>query len=248
MSRPINEIIDKYHYAERILLDSGVELFFLKRKLRDYPPGYLERYADKARLLSRVFKNAWVTIPDYPDDYYPGFIPDNVERTLENIRRFIHVPGIEWLPVIQSRYHDRFSFLSSLVQVKGIIGDYGRVAIGTVCKSRDTRWIAYTVQATRAHFPSAMIHAFGATLSALPMFHGYVFSADSVSWRWALGWEHNGGVNLKKRGWLARKDEIYARLPAAWASTTRLQVARFLAFLERISEITEKEFVELVEW
>jgi len=248
MSKPAHEIINKYHYAELILLDAGVELFFLRKKLRDYPAGYLEHYADKARLLSKTFKNAWVTIPDYPDDYYPGYITDNVEKTIANIRRFITVPGVQWLPVIQSRFHDRFSFLSALAEVRSIIGDYERVAIGTVCKSRDSGWIAYTAQATRNYFPHSKIHAFGATLKALPKFHMYVYSADSVSWDWGRGWEWNGGVNLRKHGWLAKKDEIYAKLPATWAGTTRLQVARFIAFLQRVSEITGKNFAELVEW
>jgi len=244
MTRPAHEIINKYHYAEFILLDTGVDLFFFRKRLQDYPKGYLEHYADKARLLSRIFKNAWVTIPDYPDDYYPGHIRDNVEKTIANIRRFIGIPGVQWLPVVQSRFHDRFSFLSALAEVRSVIGDFPRVAIGTVCKSRDSRWIAYTAHATRNHFPHSKIHAFGATLKALPRFHMYVHSVDSNSWDFYRSWDDR----IAHRGWLAKKDEIYAKLPATWSSSTRLQVARFIAFLQRVGEITGKNFAEMAEW
>jgi len=244
MSKPIREIVDKYYYAEFILLDSGVDLFFNVRRLRDYPQGYLQRYADRARALSKLFKTAWVTIPDYPDDYYPGHISDNVEKTIENIRRFISISGVQWLPVIQSRYHDRFSYLSALDEVKRIIGDYERVAIGTVCKSRDSRWIAYTAQITRVHFPNAKIHAFGPTLKSLPKFHEYIYSADSNSWDYMRSLRER----FSRKGWLKRADEIYSRLPASWSATKRLEVSRLIAFLERVSQITGKEFVEMVEW
>ncbi|MCR6691559.1 MAG: hypothetical protein MRT15_04145, partial [archaeon YNP-LCB-003-016] len=174
---------------EHAILDSNVGLFFFHMKLSDYPPKFLERYVDAARSISEIFDGRiFITIPDYPADYYvdgrltPSAV-DNVERTLRNIERFIGIGGVNWLPVIQSKYMDTFSFIDSCNRLRGIVGgDYPQIAIGTICKCRNVKWITYCCKYARKIFPRSWIHAFGLTLKALPHVKRYIDSWDSTAW------------------------------------------------------------------
>jgi len=166
---------------EHAIMDSNVGLFFHHRGLPEYPHGFFWLYEHYAKWLSKRF-NLWVVTPDYPDDYNPGSLGDNVSRTLANIEKFMEVKGVEWLPVIQSRFMDTFSFIDSCWRVKELIGDHPRVAIGTVCKSRSLRWIVYCCKYARRVFPNAWIHAFGLTLGALPRVKKFIDSWDSMAW------------------------------------------------------------------
>jgi hypothetical protein len=173
---------------KQAIMDSNVGLFFYHRALEDYPSGFLDLYTAYAKKFTELFGDKlFATIPDLPADYFKDgkqtpSAKDNVERTLANIRRFIKIEGVNWLPVIQSRYLDTFSFIESCVRVKEIIGDYPRVAIGTVCKSRDLKWIIYCCRYARSFFPKQWIHAFGLTLNALPHVKQYIDSWDSMAW------------------------------------------------------------------
>jgi len=165
---------------EHAILDCGVETFRFN-DLRDYPPAFLKKWKHMAVQLTEIFGDKlWVTIPDYPDDITPNRFGDNVEKTLQNIKEFITIKGVNWLPVIQSKYLDKFSFLYSAHKLKEIIGDYPRVAIGTVCKTGNLDFIEYCCKAARKAFPTSHIHAFGLTLKALPKVHIYITSWDSL--------------------------------------------------------------------
>jgi len=166
---------------EHAILDCGVEAFKHNPKLPDYPKSFLEHWKWKAKQLTEIFgEKLWVTIPDYPDDYNPGQFGDNVVKTLRNIEAFISVDGVNWIPSIQSRYLNRFSFLESCKTVKELIGDYPRVAIGTVCKTNRINFIEYCCKVARSNFPNSHIHAFGLTLRALPKVAKTIASWDSL--------------------------------------------------------------------
>jgi hypothetical protein len=203
------------------ILDCGVELFKHNPNLRDYPRGFLERWKWTARQLTEVFGDRlWVTIPDYPDDYNPGQFGDNVEKTLRNIEEFIAVDGVNWLPVIQSRCLDRFSFLESCTRVRELIGSYPRVAVGTVCKTNRLGFIRYCCRVARRCFPKAHIHAFGLTLRALPAVAGVLNSFDSLSYSFPRGRGRSSCRSLAERrmffqAYLERVSQILRQPPVA---------------------------------
>ena len=179
------------------IIDSGV-MDFVRKNIRDYPSGFLKTWKHTARALSDVFgEKIWLVIPDYPDDYNPGQFGDNVAKTLENIKDFITVDGVNWLPVIQSRYLNRFSFLESAKQVKEIVGEYPRVAIGTVCKCNRLDFIIYCCKVARKIFPNSWVHAFGLTLKALPKVAHLIDSFDSMAWTFP---RESGGHSCKNMG------------------------------------------------
>jgi len=164
------------------ICDSGVHYFYANPSSRDYPNGYFERYCDLARGLVRSFGDKiWVTIPDYPDDYHPGQFGDNVQKTLANVSRFLGIKGIPWMPTIQANFNDVSSFQYCCEQLIGI-DSFERVAIGTVCKIRNLRFISKCCQMAREYFPSAWIHAFGPSLNAIPHIRFYIDSFDSTAW------------------------------------------------------------------
>jgi len=164
------------------IVDSGV-MIFVKKQVKDYPPWFMKNYAYKAKMLTEIFKDkVWVVIPDYPDDYNPGQFGDNVNKTIENIKRFITIEGVNWIPVLQCRYMNRLSFFEACERTREIIGDYPQVAIGTVCKCRKLDFIEYCCKVARKFFPNSWVHAFGLTLSALPRVCDIIDSFDSMAW------------------------------------------------------------------
>jgi hypothetical protein len=205
---------------EHAIMDSNVGLFFLHMGLHDYPNGFLGEYMHVARVLSEAFNGRiFVTIPDYPADYLVNGKPtpsavDNVERTLRNIERFIGIGGVNWLPVVQSRYMDTFSFIDSCNRLRGIVGgDYPQIAIGTVCKCRNVKWITYCCKYARKIFPRSWIHAFGLTLKALPHVKRFIDSWDSTAW-------------------------TFPRTPGRWSSKNRFEDEQyFKEYLSRVSQI-----------
>jgi len=195
---------------DHAIIDSGV-MIFVKASVKGYPPWFMKTYAYKAKVLTDIFKDkVWVTIPDYPDDYNPGQFGDNVSRTVESIERFITIEGVNWLPVLQSRYMNRFSFFEACERTKEVIGkDYPRIAIGTVCKCKKLDFIEYCCKVARKFFPNSWIHAFGLTLSALPRVCSIINSFDSMAW-------------------------TFPRRPGHSAKNKRELVQYFNAFLERV--------------
>jgi len=179
------------------IIDSGVSDFHNKN-VKDYPASFLRNWTWKARQLQEIWKDKiWFVIPDYPDDYNPGQFGDNVSKTLRNIEYFIsEAPDVNWLPVIQSRYLDKFSFLESCQKLRELVGNYPRVAIGTVCKTKDLSFITYCCKAARTHFPNSWIHAFGLTLSALPKVADLIDSFDSMAWTFP---RERGGHSCRNR-------------------------------------------------
>ena len=165
------------------IIDTGV-MDFQNPKTREYPKNFLKNWIKTARQLQRIFKGkTWIVIPDYPDDYHPGQFGDNVAKTLRNIKLFLNqAPDVNWLVSIQSRFLDRFSFFESCQRTREIVGDYPRIAIGTVCKCNKLDFIIYCCKVTRKIFPNSWVHAFGLTLKALPKVAHLIDSFDSMAW------------------------------------------------------------------
>ena len=220
------------------ILDSGVEIFKSNPNLKDYPKSVLWRYSQKAEIVSRLYPGkVWVTIPDYPDDLNPGQFGDNIEKTLRNIEEFISIDGVEWLPVIQSRYLDIFSFYESCQKLRDLIGDYPRIAIGTVCKTRKLSFIEKCCSIARKFFPNSWIHAFGLTLRALPKVKDYIDSFDSL-----VPGDCGGG---RKIWWWK-----YGVIPYGYFDKINKQnrpyikIKFFYSYLKRLTQIVELEGFE----
>ena len=218
---------------EHAILDVGVDTWFGSRGLSDYPPGFLKKWVKLAKDLTSVFGDRiWVVIPDYCDDLIPGLCGDNVSKTLRNVEEFITIDGVNWLPVIQSKFMNTFSFIESCHRLRDIVGDYPRVAIGTVCKSRKLSWIEYCCRYARKIFPNSWVHAFGLTLSALPRVKDVINSFDSMSWSY-----DSPSKTLKGNpSWQRRAAKYY---DGSWIKhhSEEWRRAYFKAFLERIEEI-----------
>lgn len=173
------------------IFDAGVEYFHKNPSARDYPPFFLHGVVAVA---SRLPSNCWVTIPDYPDDYHPG--QGSIEKTVANIKVCLKIKGVAWLPVVQSRNLDLLSLYEGLDATKKVIGNYPRVALGTVCKTNKKRYIVESCKAIRDWFPKSHIHAFGLTLTALPAINKIIDSWDSMAWTFPRG---KGGHSCKNQ-------------------------------------------------
>lgn len=202
---------------EHAIIDSGV-MIFVQRNIKEYPKSFMKPYGFWAKQFTEIYgKKVWTVIPDYPDDYNPGQFGDNIEKTLRNIKDFIAFEDVNWLPVIQSRYKNRFSYLHSCKKTKEIIGDYPQIAIGTVCKCNELSFIEYCAKATRKTFPKSWIHAFGLTLRALPKVKDYIDSFDSMAWTFprTLGHSAKNNKEMKQyfQAYLNRINEILTEEP-----------------------------------
>ena len=164
------------------IIDSGVS-DFIRAGVTDYPESFLNTWMKEAQWLQSYFGDKlWFVIPDYPDDHNPGQFGDNVQRTIDRIQEYLRLcPEVNWLPVIQSRYHDQFSFIESCEKLKSLGYNYKRLAIGTVCKSRSVDFIEFCCEIARGYFPTSWIHAFGLTLKALPKVSRLIDSFDSLA-------------------------------------------------------------------
>jgi len=176
---------------EHLIVDSGVNRFFRRMKLQEYPEGYLEWYAERAEWLYRTFGDrVWVVLPDYPSDYSENPIPNNLEKTLRNIERFIDIKA-NWIIVIQARYLDYNGYLKSLKLYSDLLPDYPRIAIGTLCTRAPKRYALFVARATRRYFPKSWIHVFGPSLRILPDIAPYIDSIDTAAYysipRWLRG-------------------------------------------------------------
>ena len=142
---------------------------------------------------------------------------------MRNIERFIKIEGVNWLPSIQSRYLNRFSFFESCKRMKQLIGDYPRVAIGTVCKTNNIKFIEYCAKVARKFFPKSKIHAFGLTITALPKIHRVIDSWDSLAYSFIRG-RRVDNKGRKKARCLNNKE----------------RVEFFYAYIDRINEILKE--------
>lgn len=206
------------------ICDSGVHFFYDNPEAKDYPPGYIDRYVKLAKRLSASFGDKiWITIPDYPDDYHPGQFGDNVEKTLVNIRRFVDIENVLWMPTIQANFKDIRSFEYSCKQLCRI-KQFERVAIGTVCKVRNLKFIFRCCRIARRFFPESWIHAFGPPLNAIAHIKYYIDSFDSTAWTFPRS---------------AHKSSC---------KTARERREYFLAYLSRLSDLLESHDMSILDF
>lgn len=214
------------------ILDPAVERFLHNPNLKDYPPSFLFRYRQRAEILTHQTQGRlWVTIPDYPDDYHPRQFGDNVSKTLKNIEHFLSIEKVNWLPVIQARYLDIFSFHESCQRTREIIGDYPRVAIGTVCKTNKLSFIEGCCKVARKFFPNSHIHAFGLTLKAIPKVATLIDSFDSMAWTFPRN---------KFREW-SIKTGLKPFPNPHWSYDSEACIPYFHAYVERLRQFVELE-------
>jgi hypothetical protein len=169
---------------KHVIVDSGVNRYFKYMRLKEYPEWYLKVYPKVAVRLTKEYGNAvWITIPDYPDDYEQNRMPNNTERTLANIVRFIsEYPDVNWLPVVQARWMNVPAFRDALMKYTEVLREYPRVAIGTLCTRGTLDYAVATTALTRKYFPNAWIHVFGPNIKWLRRIKYYVNSIDSVAY------------------------------------------------------------------
>jgi len=173
----------KYKPFKHAIADCGV-LIFHDEAIKEYPYYFLPKWKYYARFLSDMYgvDRIWCTIPDYPDDYNPGQFGDNVEMTLKNVENFITTERVNWVISLQSRFLDIDSFEHGCQVVKERYGDYPRLAIGTVCKTNNLKFIKDCCTMARDYFPHSKLHAFGMTLTAYSHVYGIIDSWDSMAW------------------------------------------------------------------
>jgi len=197
------------------IVDSGVEIFNMGKK--EYPKGFFLQYEFKAQQYTQIWgEKIWFVIPDYPDDYRHNPIENNVERTLENIERFSQIEGVNWIYPLQADYLNLDSFHYACHEVQKYHPK--RVAIGTVCKTNNLKFITKCCMLARQHFPNAHIHAFGPTLKALPHILPFIDSWDSASYTFPR--KHGQGK----------------------PSTKKRKIQYFNAYLKRIREILREHY------
>jgi len=195
----------RYKHA---ILDPGVGLLFHHRKLKEYPKHFIENYANLAVGLTKLLKDRiWISIPDYPDDYLNNPLEDNVERTLENMKAVMKYPA-NWLPIIQSDYLSVDSFRECAKVVREET-DVDRVAIGTVCKTRNLKFIVSCCRIARRVFPDRHIHAFGLTLNALPKVRHLIDSFDSLAWTFPRRSGHSYKTKAEQRRYFWEYVNLY---------------------------------------
>lgn len=165
------------------ILDVGIEVVGNRG---DYPDGFLDRYYSIAfRLTQLLGDRIWCVIPDFCDDMNPGLIKDNVEKTLSNIDKMKNLESVNWVYPLQARYLDLGSFKFSCSEVSKL--NPKRVAIGTVCKTRNKPFIIKCCMMAREYFPESWIHAFGPTLDVIPNILPFIDSWDSSSFFFNVG-------------------------------------------------------------
>jgi len=214
--------LDSLNSWEHAILDAGVETVFFAKRLKDYPSNYYHAYLRLTHYYTAKYgERVWCVIPDYPDDYEHGLTfekdLDNVEKTFRNIDYFSKYEKVNWVYPLQSQYLDREGFYEAAIRLKKEY-DPPRIGIGTVCKTKDIRFITYCCRMAREVFgPNVWIHAFGMTLKALPYARHYINSMDSSAFGFHLKFIPKYGLthlNSRERcellfsRWLERFNQI----------------------------------------
>ena len=198
------------HVVEAVIIDSGVEIF-RDRDVRDYPGGFRgwieKRLVPLYKRVNNIL-NGWrtgleaevyVTIPDYPDDYNPGSLWEdeqrtNIERTLDSIDYAISNYGVvPWLVPVQGHYEQPESILDSLEELEAIGAlrwarrNTKYLAIANLCVSRKCSTIEKTVSLARLWlnqhgYTDLRLHVFGPAVNCVKRIASIIDSWDSTAW------------------------------------------------------------------
>jgi len=169
---------------QHLIVDSGVNRFFKIERRKEYPETYLEMYPVLAEKLTRKYGNkVWIVIPDYPDDYEHNRIQDNMRRTLRNVELMIDRKA-NWIVPIQAKWNDIEEFKEACREYRDLIGDYPRIAIGTLCTRSRKDYAIKCCKIARKFFPDSWIHVFGPNIAWLRHIAPYINSIDSVAYHY----------------------------------------------------------------
>ena len=190
--------------VESVIIDSGVEVF-RDPGVREYPGGprrWLdERLVPLYRRVRGLVPGArvYVVANDYPDDYYPGSLWEdwqrtNIERTLDNIVYALErYPDIDWVIPVQGHYEDPGSIVLSLEWLEAVgalewaMGRTRYLALANLCVSKKCSTIEATVRRARswldAHgYRALRLHVFGPAVNCVRRVARLIHSWDSVAW------------------------------------------------------------------
>ena len=190
----------RMHRPKGVIIDSGVEIF-RDPNVKEYPPNHIYRLIYLFKYVRKYSDEVHVTIPDYPDDYNPGSLwvdgKDNIERTVENVIKYIDMyPKVDWLVPIQGHNEDPSSIIKSigLYDEMGILDRFEYFAIANLCVSKKMGTIVKTVNTAYLYLPQKRLHAFGISLNAVKRLGGKLFSFDSMAWTFPRG---RGGHSVR---------------------------------------------------
>jgi len=204
---------------ESVIIDSGVEIF-RDPKVKDYPDGWIGRLIGIYNAVRTYVKTAWVTVPDYPDDYHPKalWIGDktNIERTIDNIVRVLDsYPDVNWLIPIQGHNKAPHSIAQSIryLDELGVLDNRDYYAIANLCVEPQTALIVKTVSLARSLLPNKKLHVFGVKLRALRFIGHLIDSFDSFAWTRPVKTRGHSAKTSQERlayfmDWLKRLEEI----------------------------------------
>jgi hypothetical protein len=182
------------HYAESVIIDSGVYSVFSRLSLSEYPGGYI-RWIHKAATwwykIKATVPETYVTVPDYPADYQHNIVADNIEKTIRNIEYAVkQYPQIKWIIPIQGRHNDILSLIKTFEYVSnlGILDTYDYIAIANVCTSKDPKFIHDSValihkrakHLEKKKGKMIKIHIFGPAINTWKLIAPYADSADTI--------------------------------------------------------------------
>jgi len=170
---------------EHAILDIRISRFRLENV--DYPRSFLIWYKHKARELCDIFgERLWCCIPDYPfhktsSDRFSLKAHDNVRKTIEKIKDFYSIDGVNWLiPVQHNQTLESLAYACD--EIRSIITNKSNpLAIGSLCIERNIEHIVKICYYVRKRF-SNWLHGFGVHLWAVRKLFSILDSFDSLSY------------------------------------------------------------------
>ncbi|MCY3411219.1 MAG: hypothetical protein INQ03_06220 [Candidatus Heimdallarchaeota archaeon] len=133
---------------------------------------------------------------------------DNVEYSKELLLKNYHEEDRHHLPVIQGYYDDVASFKNYLDWFLKEFNNPSKLALGTMCKSSNKKFVQDVVSHIRRKLPNTWIHAFGLRMYHLPNIWGLINSWDSMSWTFPRTSGRSSCKNLEERNQFF-KDYLY---------------------------------------
>ena len=197
--------VRRFPNVREILLDTGVETFFLRQNLPDYPRWFLKQYIRLIEILNDFYARRYkviVTVPDIPCDY-PGrgyLYPWNVKRTIEYIQYFLDniIPKydkITFMAVVQGKKDSIPSVLKTYMEHQDVYREFSLIALGPTCSTRAWKTLAELILRFDA-ITRHRYHVFGPTKRTIKLVAGrvrYMYSFDST------GYFHNGKLRAHRR-------------------------------------------------
>lgn len=173
--------------TQNLFLDSGGYQAFTR--FSGYPFN-VEQYA---RYVERV-KPTFVATMDYPCEKELTLLDSRKDRVKETVNNAVELVDLEAtmgfdaevVPVIQGYLIEDYMHCISLYNEVGLCLEH--VAVGSLCKRKNSKEIRDILLAIRYSLPNSKIHAFGLTLSALKdlAIVQSINSFDTQAWLWEI--------------------------------------------------------------